>query len=76
MTIETIPFERLLITFVPAFFVIGLMRYWGLAYGKACYAIFRMLLQLMLIGYALIMIFDSESSLVTLAVLLMMMLEL
>ena len=74
MAIEIIPFERLLITFVPTFFVIALMRYWGLAYGKACYSIFRMLLQLMLIGYALIMIFDSDSSLLTLVVLLVMML--
>ncbi len=74
MTIEIIPFERLLITFVPTFFVIALMRCWGLAYGKACYSIFRMLLQLMLIGYALIMIFESDSSLVTLGVLLVMML--
>lgn len=74
MTIEIIPFERLLITFVPTFFVIALMRYWGLAYGKACYSIFRMLLQLMLIGYALIMIFESDSSLLTLGVLLVMML--
>lgn len=74
MTIETIPFERLLITFIPTFFVIGLMRYWGLAYGKACYSIVRMLLQLLLIGYALIMIFESESSLLTLGVLMVMML--
>lgn len=74
MTIEIIPFAHLLITFIPAFFVIALMRYWGLAYGKACYSILRMLLQLMLIGYALIMIFESDSSMVTLAVLCVMML--
>jgi len=74
MTIEIIPFERLLITFIPTFFVIALMRHWGLAYGKACYSIFRMLLQLMLIGYALIMIFESDSSWTTLGVLTLMML--
>jgi putative ABC transport system permease protein len=74
MSIEIIPFERLLIAFIPTFFVVVLMRYWGLAYGKACYAILRMLLQLMLIGYALIMIFDSGSSLMTLLVLGLMIL--
>lgn len=74
MTIEIIPFERLLITFVPMFFVIALMRQWGLAYGKACYSILRMLLQLLLIGYALIMIFDSQSSYVTMLVLAVMIL--
>jgi len=74
MAIEIIPFERLLLAFIPAFFVLVLMRYWDLAYGKACYAILRMLLQLMLIGYALIMIFESDSSWMTLAVLSLMVL--
>lgn len=74
MAIEIIPFERLIITFIPLVLVIFLMRSWGLNYAKACYAIVRMLLQLMLIGYALIMIFESDSSLVTLGVLSMMIL--
>ncbi len=74
MTIEIIPLERLLIMLIPMALVIYLMRSWGLNYLKACYAIFRMLLQLMLIGYALIMIFESESSLMTLAVLCIMVL--
>ena len=74
MPIEIIPFERLMLAFIPTFFVIVLMRQWDLAYGKACYAVLRMLLQLMLIGYALIMIFDSDSSWMTLAVLLLMVL--
>jgi len=72
MSIEIIPFERLLITFIPALLVLFLMFHWHLPYRKACYAMFRMLIQLMLIGYALIMIFDSGSSWVTLGVLTMM----
>tara|TARA_R110001592_G_scaffold93981_3_gene272512 strand:+ start:6509 stop:7249 length:741 start_codon:yes stop_codon:yes gene_type:complete len=74
MSIEIIPLERLLIMFVPMALVIMLMRAWGLNYIKACYAIVRMLLQLLLIGYALIMIFESDSSLITFAVLTMMIL--
>lgn len=74
MSIETIPFTHLLVTFVPVVFVIFLMKLSGLNYLKACYAIIRMLLQLMLIGYALIMIFETESSLVILAVLALMVL--
>lgn len=74
MTIETIPFERLLIVFIPMLIVIYLMRLQDLNYRKACYSIFRMLLQLMLIGYALIMIFESDSSWITMAVLLVMIL--
>tara|TARA_R110001592_G_C13145402_1_gene747680 strand:- start:921 stop:1667 length:747 start_codon:yes stop_codon:yes gene_type:complete len=74
MAIEIIPFERLIITFIPMALVIFLMRSWGLNYAKACYSIVRMLLQLMLIGYALIMIFESDSSLMTLSVLSLMVL--
>lgn len=74
MNIQIIPFDNLLICFIPVLFVIVLMKVWGLAYGKALYAIGRMLLQLMLIGYALIMIFESDSSLITLLVLSIMML--
>lgn len=74
MSIEIIPFERLLITFIPAVLVIYLMFYWHLPYRKACYAIFRMLIQLMLIGYALIMIFDASNSWMTLGVLAVMVL--
>jgi putative ABC transport system permease protein len=74
MSIEIIPFERLFITFIPMALVIFLMRSWGLNYAKACYAIVRMLLQLILIGYALFMIFESESSMITFSVLSLMVL--
>jgi ABC-type iron transport system FetAB permease component len=58
MTIEIIPLERLLIMLIPMALVIYLMRSWGLNYLKACYAIFRMLLQLMFLGYVLIVVLD------------------
>ena len=74
MAIEIIPFERLIITFIPMVLVIFIMRSWGLNYAKACYSIVRMLLQLMLIGYALIMIFESEISLMSLSLLALMIL--
>jgi putative ABC transport system permease protein len=72
MSIEIIPFERLFIAFIPAVLVIYLMFHWHLPYRKACYAILRMLIQLMLIGYALIMIFDASNSWMTLGVLTLM----
>ena len=74
MSIEIIPLERLFIMLAPMALVIFLMRSWELNYVKACYAILRMLLQLLLIGYALIMIFESDSSLTTLSVLSIMIL--
>lgn len=72
MSIETIPLDRLLLTFLPAFVVVFLMWRWSLDYGKALYAMLRMLIQLLAIGYALVMIFHSDSSLITLAVLMVM----
>jgi putative ABC transport system permease protein len=70
--IDTIPLERLLITFVPAIFVIALMFRWHLSWQKTIYAMLRMLIQLLLIGYALIMIFDSDSGAITLGVMTIM----
>ncbi len=72
MSIEIIPLERLAIMIIPVFVVVLLMRFWGSSYGKALYALSRMLLQLLLIGYALIMIFESDSSVMTLGVLFLM----
>jgi len=72
--IDIIPLERLLIIFVPAILVIGLMYRWQLSWHKAVYAMLRMLIQLLLIGYALIMIFESSASWVTLSVLAIMLL--
>jgi len=74
MPIEIIPLERLLLIFIPTIAIVWLMYRWGLPYRKASYAIVRMLVQLMLIGYALVMIFGSESSLLVLGVLLIMVL--
>jgi putative ABC transport system permease protein len=46
----------------------------GIELCQSLLAIVRMLLQLMLIGYALIMIFESESSMITFSVLSLMVL--
>lgn len=74
MTIETIPLGRLFLTFIPALLVVFLMWQWSLDYRKALYSMLRMLIQLLAIGYALVMIFKSESSVITMAVLLVMLL--
>jgi putative ABC transport system permease protein len=74
MEIEIIPINQLMIAFVPVIFVVALMWHWGLGWGKAIYALSRMLIQLLLIGYLLIFIFDSNSSLLVSAVLTVMLL--
>jgi putative ABC transport system permease protein len=72
MTVETIPLPQLMIGFLPVLLVLGLLWRWGLNYRNAGYAVIRMLLQLLLIGYALVYLFDAQSSLLVIAVLLVM----
>ena len=45
---------------------------WGLGYKNSLYAIVRMLIQLLLIGYFLAYIFEADSSLIVIAVLIIM----
>ncbi|MEH6649369.1 MAG: ABC transporter permease [Motiliproteus sp.] len=74
MSLEPIPLPQLLIALIPALVVVGLMWRLQLGHRKALYGLARMLTQLLLIGYVLIYIFQAESSLIVLAVLLVMVL--
>jgi putative ABC transport system permease protein len=62
----------LLIAFVPTAIVIGIMVAWRSVVGTAVYATARMLVQLLLIGYVLIYIFETDNWLVIAGVLLVM----
>ncbi len=62
----------LLIAFVPAAVVIGIMVAWRSIVGTALYATARMLVQLLLIGYVLIYIFETDNWLVIAVVLIVM----
>lgn len=73
-SIQTIPLVNLALAFIPAFVVIGILYKWSLGYGNALYAVSRMLVQLLLIGYFLIYMFESDSSWMVLAVLTVMVL--
>ena len=64
MEIQAISLTRLALAFVPAAIVIVIMWRWGQRYGQAIYALGRMLLQLGLVGYVLVFIFDAGSSLI------------
>jgi putative ABC transport system permease protein len=65
----TISLSRLTLAFVPVAIVVALMWHWSQGYGRALYAIARMLLQLTLIGYVLIYLFETDSGLLIAAVL-------
>ena len=67
-----ISWQGLLIAFVPAAVVVGIMAAWRANAGTALYATARMLVQLLLIGYVLIYIFRTDNWLVIIGVLAVM----
>jgi len=71
--VYNIPISNLMISFLPALAVVGIMWYWSIGVKTSLVALARMLLQLLLIGYVLTYIFAGESSLIVLAVLIVMM---
>jgi putative ABC transport system permease protein len=72
--VHTLSLFDLLFAFIPAAIVIGVMIYQSLQYKTALYAMARMVLQLLLIGYFLIYIFKAETGAVVLLVLAVMLL--
>jgi putative ABC transport system permease protein len=70
--IQTIPYANLALAFIPVFVVIGIIGRWHLGYRGTFYAVARMLIQLLLIGYALTFIFKTENVWVVLLVLSVM----
>lgn len=67
--IQLIDFTSLALAFFPVLAVVGILYKWSLDYKNALYAISRMLIQLLLIGYVLVYIFETDNSLAVLAVL-------
>lgn len=73
-TVATIPVINLLLGFVPAAAVVGVMWRWSVGGGTALYAVARMLVQLIAVGYVLAFIFAAEHALPVLGVLAVMLL--
>jgi putative ABC transport system permease protein len=67
-----IPAVKLALAFIPVLAVIVILYKWSLNYRNSIYAISRMLLQLLVIGYLLTYIFESDSVLIIVAVLAIM----
>ena len=72
--IETIPLTNLSYSLIPVAMVIFILIKWKLKTGRALYAMGRMLLQLLAVGYILNSIFASESATTTLFILMVMLL--
>ena len=71
-SIQTIPLTNLALAFIPVVIALFILIKWSLNAKNAIYALTRMLGQLLLIGYFLSFIFESESSLIVLLVLSVM----
>jgi len=69
---QVIPFENLLLAFVPAAAVIAILHLWSRDAKEALYGFGRMVLQLSIIGYFLIYLFEANTGWVVLAVLAVM----
>jgi len=72
--VQMIPLVNLILAFVPVMVVIVIVGYWDLGYKTSLHAISRMLLQLVLIGYFLAFIFESDNALIVVLVLTVMLL--
>lgn len=71
-SIQIIELSQLALSFIPVAVVLVIIGYWQLNYKSAIYGMARMLLQLMLIGYFLVYIFESKGHWVVMAVLFVM----
>jgi len=70
--LSEISLQGLAIAFLPVAVVVGIMIRWSAGARTALYATFRMLVQLLLIGYVLVYIFDSNQPVFIIAVLAIM----
>ncbi len=71
---QNLSWSNLLVGFLPVLVVLAVMYSWSLNAYKAGYALFRMVLQLLLIGYLLSFIFAAQSPAWMLPVLMVMLL--
>jgi len=71
-TIEIINFSQLSISLIPVLLVLLIFIRWSLSITRPIYALMRMFTQLLLIGYVLSFIFDSQNSGVILLILCFM----
>lgn len=71
-SIQTIPLLNLAVAVIPVAALIVILYRWSLDSAHALYGVFRMLVQLLLVGYLLAFIFESNSGWITVGVLFVM----
>lgn len=65
---QVILYTNLALAFIPVALVVGINHKWGLGSAHSIYAVLRMLVQLLLVGYVLTFLFTTDHALVVLAV--------
>ena len=73
-SVDVIPLFNLAAMFLPAGVVLVILARWTSESGAATYAVGRMVLQLLLVGYVLTFVFDSDQALVVSGTLVLMLL--
>ncbi|MEJ2603069.1 MAG: ABC transporter permease [Gammaproteobacteria bacterium] len=73
-SIRNIPLGDLALAFLPVLIVIGLLFRWSEDWRGGLYAVVRMVVQLLLIGYLLVWIFEADTPWIVLAVVAVMIL--
>ncbi len=73
-TLTEIPLANLSLALIPALVVFAIYAYWSLQTGKLLYTLSRMVLQLLLIGYVLTFLFQTQHPALILSVLTVMLL--
>ena len=68
-TVQNITLAGLIWSFVPALVVVGILFRWSLNYRTPLYALARMLVQLLLVGYVLTFVFAASHAAIVLLVL-------
>lgn len=71
-SIQDISLLSLSIALFPMVVVLAILVKWRMNYGNAIYAIVRMVIQLLIIGYLLVFIFNAESSWIVVGILVIM----
>ncbi len=71
-SIQVISIVNLMLAFIPVLVVIGILYKFSLEYRNGLYAVSRMLIQLLLIGYFLAYIFEADKAWIVIVVLAIM----
>lgn len=71
-SLQIISTLNLAVAFIPVLMVLVIMVKWSLESANAIYAVIRMLVQLLLVGYVLTTIFDADSAGIVVAVMVVM----